>query len=185
MTNTPGNVLAGKLASGGIHVADLGIEAPVDASTPLPIGWVSLGYTSDNGIVIAPEVESGEWLDHNGNVIRKYVKSFKEILTVTLSETSLPSLSAIYGADNVTQTSNLIHVRHNSSLPPMRAWDLDFLDGADAQRYYIERGQVITKPELTFDSENPVAYEIEIETFIGSDGNFAHRWVEFGGGIAV
>lgn len=184
MTYNSENVRGGKLKStGGVYTGPVSTAAPTDASTALPAGFKSLGLVGPDGVTSSPDKTVSEWRDQRGVVIRKFVTESKVTVKIPFIESSFEVLQAVYGAANVTKTATAIHVRHNASLPEPQAWAIELADGADARREYIPRGQVVSAPELTFNSEDPITYEVEIETMEDTGGDHMHTWIEVGGGV--
>jgi len=144
---------------------------PVDASTALPATAASLGYVSAEGISSQLEVSETDIEEMGGDVVMTVVDSTKETINLELLQISADTLKELYGATNVTETANLITVKHQSIDLPVRRFYVELLlTGGRIMRKVIHAGKVSQSHTMQFKKGTPITIPVEIKCLPDANG---------------
>ena len=176
-------------ASGGVFVAPLGSAAPTDARTALDAAFVDLGGVGEDGVTEQTDRNIEKKRNWGGKVVKTMQTEVSKIFTwVFLESTNEDVLRAIHHSSNVSTTSansshgNIIHVKHNVKRPQKLSWVFDSYDSElDAMyRTYVPIGQVLSTGDVKRVHSDTIEYEVELEAFEDSSGDFSHDWLDDG-----
>ena len=135
-------------ATGAVAVAPLGTTAPTDATTTLPVAWVSGGYVDENGISISVNRSTTPIRDWSKGTVRNLLTEFDGSISVNFLQVDEWSAQRVFGSTNVTKTAattvkgELIKVSIGNELPPMESWCFNMKDGVAKIRVYVPRAQI-------------------------------------------
>jgi hypothetical protein len=85
-----------------------------------------------------------------------------------LLETTTEVLEAYYGA-TVDPLDGSLEVNPGIT-GGVRSFVIDLIDGTDAIRTYIPRGEILSVGEQVYQNGEPVGYEVTITATVGSEG---------------
>lgn len=161
------NVLVGKpAASGGVLVGPIGTTLPTDATTALNVAFKAGGYVSDAGVTQQINTSTTDIKAWGGNTVRTVQTDHSLDYKFTLIETSTRSLSAYYGADNVTD--GVVSITAGDL--PHSSWVIEVRDGARRVRIVIPDGQVTARDDLVFQDGGAVSYGLTVSCYPDADG---------------
>lgn len=155
------------LDASNVSVAGDGIlaygEATATAPTglgALPVGFVDVGYISEDGVTEATEqsVEKIKAWQRNA-VVRTSVTEGSVTFSCTLIETNAATIELAFGVEIGGDGS---YVKRPGVSHPVRSFILDVIDGDRLERSYF-KGQVTELGEIQRVNGEPVGYEVTIE----------------------
>lgn len=178
--NTTANVSAAKGVKGGyIFSAPVGTELPTDIETDLNEAFKVLGFISEDGYVESVEEDSNDIVDMNGDLMDSSNSGRVESAEVTLAEIKAETLKRQYGAENVTDASGVITVKHNSNSHGSFSYVLELLlkDGR-RWRKVVPVGQSSELGELTIASTELCQRPLTIKYLTDEQGNTCYDYIE-------
>lgn len=178
--NTTANVSAAKGVKGGyIFSAPVGTELPTDIETDLNEAFKVLGFISEDGYVESIEEDSNDIVDMNGDLMDSSNSGRVESAEVTLAEIKAETLKRQYGAENVTDASGVITVKHNSNSHGSFSYVLELLlkDGR-RWRKVVPVGQSSELGELTIASTELCQRPLTIKYLTDEQGNTCYDYIE-------
>lgn len=176
------NVLVGipDKASGGVYFSDAPIQSdsyPTDLST-LPETLVPSGFLSEDGVTETNENDTERIKAWGGDTVRIVNTDHTVTYSMTFLESSPRILSAVYGAENVTEADGVVTVLVNSLPLEHRSWALEMKDGDRRIRVLIPNGQITARGDITYTHTGAIQYEVTIEAFADDDGNKAIKTLD-------
>jgi len=172
-------VLIGKPKStGGVYAGALATVAPDDAATALAVGFVDLGYVSDEGVTQAKASDQESIKAWGGDEVRVVSTTDSITYKLTLIETNNAVLSEVFGAANVSTTGAVTTVALNSTTLPQRSYVFELQDSDQAIRIYVPVGQITSTGDVSFVDGEAIPFEIEISAYPDADGNKAYWFIE-------
>ena len=87
---------------GTMYRAPKGTVLPVDATTPLPDAWKSVGYIGEDGLTFGEKTDTTSIIEMGGNTVKTQVSSYSETVQFVMIETNEHSLKERFGDKNVT-----------------------------------------------------------------------------------
>lgn len=178
--NATANVSAAKGVKGGyIFSAPVGTELPTDIETDLNEAFKVLGFISEDGYVESIEEDSNDIVDMNGDLMDSSNSGRVESAEVTLAEIKAETLKRQYGAENVTDASGVITVKHNSNSHGSFSYVLELLlkDGR-RWRKVVPVGQSSELGELTIASTELCQRPLTIKYLTDEQGNTCYDYIE-------
>lgn len=169
--NTASNVLVG--ASGNVYGAPTGTALPTTTGASLNASFVNLGYVSDAGVVQSIGRDTTSIKAWGGDEIRKIRTSHELSYALTLLETNPASLEAYYG--DQTDVDTVVQISANS--PLRQEWVIHVVDGVNIVRIVIPDGEVIETGDVTYATEEAIAYPITISAYADTSGFKAYKYV--------
>lgn len=160
--------------TGGARYSPVGTTAPTTPTAAYAAGWLEMGYISEDGITESGNVETTEikaW--QNGTTVRKVISAYDLVfkLTVITKDKDIWALwypgSTIATAAGVTTTT----VKAPTSDP--KAFGFDVVDGAKHERILVPKGEVTSRGDIVYKSDEPIGFELEITAYRASDGTVA------------
>lgn len=178
--NATANVSAAKGVKGGyIFSAPVGTELPTDIEADLNEAFKVLGFISEDGYVESIEEDSNDIVDMNGDLMDSSNSGRVESAEVTLAEIKAETLKRQYGAENVTDASGVITVKHNSNSHGSFSYILELLlkDGR-RWRKVVPIGQSSELGELTVASTELCQRPLTIKYLTDEQGNTCYDYIE-------
>lgn len=164
MALTSANVRVG--VSGVISVAPTATTAPTDASTALAVGFLAMGYVSDNGVTETIDRSTNDihgW--QNGDTVRTVLTDSKVTYKFSLIETSKATIEFAYGT-TVTQSAPMGTYTINAGTTGGRkSFVLDVIDGANLKRIYVAEAEVTELGDTTYASGEAVGYDVTLTCY--------------------
>lgn len=179
-TNDKKNVSVVKGVAGGYFFsAPADTTPPTDIKTALGDAFVNVGYISKDGVSSTIKTDSTETKDMNGDVVDIEESSRSETFDVTFMEIAKNALSEIYGADNVTDVSGIITVKHNGNEPAERVGVMELVmkNGRRWRRVLPSYKRTDIDKE-TVGSGNASGRQITITAFVDADGQTVYDYIE-------
>lgn len=169
------NVGVGKpKLEGSVFRAPLGTEFPKNATDPLGDAFVSMGYSSDDGLVNSANRESEQLKAWGGQTVYTSQTSVEDQYTLTLIETlNSDVLKAVYGDDSVTGTdlATGIAVAVGMEEPQAAVWVFDMIINDKLKRVILPNAKVSELGDITYKDDELVGFETTISALPYSDPN--------------
>lgn len=165
--------------TGAVSVAPLNSTLPTDSTSELDVAFVNLGYISEDGLSNENSPESENVKAWGGDIVLTSQTEKSDTFTFTLIEAmDVNVLKTVYGDDNVSQVSEAISVKVNTSEAEEKAWAIDMiLKGGVKKRIVIPDGKITEMGEITYNDSDPVGYEITVTAFPDADGNTHYEYI--------
>ena len=155
-------VIAG---NGHIRVAPVGTAAPADMSASYSATWLDLGYVSEDGATVTPNIELMEvnaW--QSLHPVRRQIVSRTDEFSFSLLQWSRTTLPFVLGGGAIETTgtgSTLIHTYEPQVAgdePDYRAFSIEWSDGDKEYRLFAAKALVTDPAELalTRSAETPL-----------------------------
>ena len=130
-------------AGGRVLFAEVGSTAPEDATTPMPVEWKELGYISDAGVKVKPEIsvkDIGAW--QTANPIRRLVESRDLPIGFKLLQVNADTVAFALGATVETIAGETVITPPSPEAVNEWALCVEALDEDRAFRIYCPKGMV-------------------------------------------
>lgn len=157
--------------------------APTNSGSALAAEFNDLGYVSEDGVALAMP-DAGDttpikaW--QNGATVRVLRSSSEDNpqLTLTLIETTLPVIEAVFGVTVTQDTADGSFVINTTAAREPARLVLDVVDDAELMRIYAPKATVASIGEITFASTDAIGYEITLDLeFDQALGGQAKTWM--------
>lgn len=148
--------------TGGVYIAPTATAAPTNATTALNAAFVELGYVGEDGVTESRErsIETIKaW--QNAATLREVVTDATIRYSFTLLETSIATLTAVYGAAPATGTLDISPAVTGGR----KSFVIQVVDGANLLRIYIPQGEVTEVGDVVYASGEPVGYEVTVTAY--------------------
>jgi len=147
--------------TGAVSYGPTATTAPIDADTPLAIGFRDVGYISADGVVEARDRSTSNivaW--QNSDVVRTVVTESSITVSFTMIESNPNSVELFYGApvDTVDGSVDIVPAATGGR----KSIVVDYVDGDKFVRLYIPQGEVTEVGETTIAGGDAVGYEVTI-----------------------
>jgi hypothetical protein len=150
-------------AAGKIYHAPVGTTLPTDTTTALAIGFVEVGYISDEGVSADPEESTSDIRAWGGDLVRRVINEYGETYGFTMLETNANSIEAYYGnGDETAWEGKQAEIR--------KAWVLHITDGAAIRRIVLPDAQVTDRGGITYATSEAIAYPVTVSTYPNGTG---------------
>lgn len=164
-----GNIWAATIPADGaaVYAAPLGTTLPTSATAALNVGFVDLGWVSEDGVTNSISRDTTKHYAWGGSVVKVTQDKYTETIKLTLLESSSAVLGVVYGSDNVTAGGDYqsLAVEHSSLMLERQSFVLDFIDGDRAGRILVREGQITEISDVVYVHKDLTRYEITIDTF--------------------
>ena len=108
------------------------------------------------------------------SVLTSQTESFK----FAMLETTLDTLKVVYGADNVTDTSGVISVKHNAKGNDQFIFVFEIaMTGNRIKRIVVPSAVVTNLDDVEYKDGEAINYSIELAALPDSDGNTAYEYI--------
>ena len=153
--------------TGAVSVGPPGSPAPTSANSPIPPGYVDVGYISSDGIEESYSEDTQEITAWQGaTVVRKSIKQSTAELKFTMIETSGMTLELYHKGSHVVPDGAggwQLDVRGPNADP--RSFIIDVIDGMKVIRIYVPNGEVSERGAAKYVSDDAVSYEVTVTCY--------------------
>ena len=161
--------------SGAVWYAPAGSTLPTDSTTALAAAFVNIGYLND-GFVLAQDLKTKEvngW--QNLDILRLIPTQLSRSVKFQAIETNKQSVQLAWGGATVSVSAGSVY---SLTLPASQTTQefilvLDWNDGSVSQRIVIKRAVFKSLPSVKFSRMDNIAYDMEIQALVPSDGSAA------------
>ena len=150
--------------TGEVHVAPPDAAAVTSATQSLTSPWTGLGYNNDEGIVESFE-ESTEVLRawQNNAAFRTIVTESEARLAFTMIQTNKATLELFHKGSKIVDDGNGgFRMDVILPTPDPRSFVIDVIDGDEHIRFYVPRGEVVERGEVSYVGGAAVGYNVTI-----------------------
>jgi hypothetical protein len=157
--------------TGELYAAAVGTAAPTSSTSPLNAGFTGMGYVSEDGVTETYDDTVEDivaW--QNATVVRSVTTESKATLQLTLIETKGKVLE-LYHKGSTVEAVGAGEWKIDVKAPGAdeRAFVLDVIDGSKHIRFYVPRGEVSERGEITYANGEPIGYQITITCYPDSN----------------
>ncbi len=150
-------------ASGKVYHAPLATVLPTDTVTALAVGFLEVGYISDEGVAADPEESTADIRAWGGDLVRRVISEYGETYTFTMLETNLNAISAYFGNGTATAwEGKQVEIR--------KSWVFHITDGAAIRRIVLPDASVTDRGGITYATSEAIAYPLTVSTFPNATG---------------
>ncbi|MGW2425063.1 phage tail tube protein [Streptomyces sp. NPDC001709] len=163
--------------TGAAYVAAPKSKLPTDSTTAWDAAFTDIGWISDDGITESNSTDTTEikgW--QGGQTVRKVISSSEMTFQFTAIETSKTVLELYHKGSKVTTTSGKSVLAIKAPGPDRRTFGFDVIDGDSHIRIVIPDGEVTETGDITYKSDEAVAYELTVTAYPGADGTVAIKY---------
>ena len=159
--------------TGEVFVAPTGTAAPTDPTTPLPVAWVGMGYTSTDGVTFTMSRDTADIDAWQGSKLRTVTNAEPTTIEFNLMETNYNTLPVVFGGGTIdVETAPLgadgqpLAEGDVTYTPPaegvntIRSCVVEFKDGDVTYRYYFPRVQVEGDVSFSLTRSDAVGYSV-------------------------
>ena len=174
------NVSAGKpKVAGAVYRAPKGTTLPTDATTALASAFVDMGYISEDGVVNSNSPSSEKIKDWGGQVVLVVKSEKPDTFKIKFIEALNSNvLQTVYGAANVTTSTNKINVVVNGADAGEYVYAIDMvMTGGALKRIVIPAGSLSALADITYKNNEAVAYEVTLDALPDSSGNNHYEYI--------
>lgn len=179
------NVLVGvpDKASGGVYMSDAVVllaDYPTTAiGTPLATPYEPAGFISEDGVTESNETDTEKIKAWGGDTVRVVSTDHTVSYSFTFLESKNASvLKAVYGADNVDESGDVVTVKLNGETLEHRSWVFEMKDGDNRIRIFVPDGQITSRGEITYTHAGAIMYEVTVEAFPDANGDKAIKVID-------
>lgn len=165
--------------TGAIYKAPAGSTLPTNATTPLDVAFVELGYVSEDGTVESQATDTTDikaW--QNGTIVRKVQTSHDLTYAFALIQSNDDTKAAFYGADAVTAPGSL---EITGAQPDSACWVIELVDGDNVERKVLPNAQLTDRDDVTYANTDAVMFGFTITCYPDDDGVKAYFYTDDGG----
>lgn len=158
-----------------ISVGPTTATAPTSSTSAL-VGFDELGFAGSAGLVVTPERSTKDITDLAGDVVRTVTTDGKVTFKFVMIETSPGSLETYWGttAQDASATDGRLDIDPKAT-GGRKSWVFDFADGTEADRYYVESGEVTEREAINHVGGTETAYGVTVTAY-PVDGVAVKRW---------
>jgi hypothetical protein len=148
--------------TGNLYSAPKGTTAPADTTTAWAAEWTDLGYLSEDGFVMTPNVESDDlmvWQSYAA--VRKLMTSRTLDLKFTLMQANADTFMLTFGGGTVTAAGT--DWRYEAPIGgevDERAFGLEVRDGTLIYRFFFPRGMVTDVGDIPVVKTDAIKFEL-------------------------
>lgn len=180
MANVATNVSTGRPnIAGGVYVAPIGTTLPTDATTELDSAFVCLGYVSEDGLSNSNDLTMSDIKEWGGAIVYRSLTEMVDNFGLALIESeNAEVLKAVYGSKNVSESGGAITVDVKSEDPEEKVWVFELaLRGNKKKRIVVADGAVTSRDEITYNSEDAIAYGITVAAYPDANGSTHKEYI--------
>lgn len=137
--------------SGRVMVAPVGTTAPTDVSTAWAAGWKDLGYTTDDGVVLRPNLavtDINAW--QSFEPVRRVVTSRGLTVAFTLLQMTREALQIAFNGGTFTGTDPITYTPGEAGNIFERALGVEATDGTKTVRLVVPRVDISDVGDIPF-----------------------------------
>jgi hypothetical protein len=157
--------------SGAVYSAPLLTAQPTTPSETWPVGWVDLGYISEDGVTEAYSDDSEvikAW--QGGATVRTVITSTEATFAFTCLETRKDVWETYHKGSLLTDDGATATMQVRNATAAERMFGFDVIDGTNHVRIVVARGEVSERGEIVYRNNEPVGYELTITAYPNADG---------------
>lgn len=179
MANDASLVAVGSPKVGGaVFAAPKGTTAPTDGTTALADTFVSLGYVTEDGVVIAEDTDSDDLVAWGGDVVRTTQTSFSETTELTLMQYSLDAMQLVYGSDYVSGDDASFTIKSTANRPAECVLVIETVLASDiTDRIVIPRAQLSERDDANFNGSDPAGRALTFKNLADTSGVCHYEYV--------
>lgn len=173
--------------SGGVLWAPPGTALPTDATSAPAAAYISLGRVSDAGVEKTEERPKKDIFDWGGGLIAALQEHYMLLLKFKLLQMMNADVQkAVHGENNVSvraataSTGTLISTKFNPRILDSGTWILDAFYDRMNMRLVVPYARITTVGEQRWVHNALVEYDLTVQAFADSDGNFAYEYLDDG-----
>lgn len=181
MSGTANNVTTGKPNNAGaVFMAPVGTAIPTDAVTALANTYIDLGFVSEDGVTEGVSISTTNIKEWGGGI----VLVTQDEKTATLKFKLIEYLNVnvqkfVNGDDNVegASLSSGIHIKVNDKEAGERVIVINQIMRNDTPfRLVIPRAKITEVGEVTYKSNEAVAYDVTVTAIKDANGDYEHKY---------
>lgn len=159
---------------GRLYVAPVGTAPPAATATAWPAGWVDLGYLTEDGPKLSPQVASKDvkaW--QSFFPVRTIVTERGLDVAFKLEQRNGTILKLAFGGGTVTALGggDYKYAPPAASFIDERAFGIEVDDGTIIDRYLCYRGVVKDVGDLTFKKDEATTYDLKASLLAPATGD--------------
>lgn len=159
-------------STGDFLFAPTGTALPTTPSVALNVAFLSVGYISDDGVVLSQAATVNKIKAfQNADIVRVLQTDHEVTAKFTMIEINANSLAIFFKGNYVSGVGQI-----KGGLAPHKAWVLHEIDGTNLIRTVIPDGQVIDIDDVTYQNGVPVALGITIECYPDASAVKAYQY---------
>lgn len=163
-----------------VYVGDVGTTAPTGPTAAPGVGFVELGWLSDDGLTEARDVKADQkraW--QGGALVRTVRSSDSRSFKFVCWETNLTTIGLTRPGSTPTTTTGVTHTAVKAFTgSDIRAWVIDQRDGTINNRKIIPTGEVVAMGDIVGKNGEIVAYEMTVECYPDSNGTLYDEYTD-------
>lgn len=155
--------------SGTVFVADEGSTIPADITVTPSASWTDLGYTTEDGVTFSVEQETEDlpaW--QSLEPLRSIVTAEPKGFSFTLRQLEKVSFTTAFGGSVAGSAGNWIWTPPAEGTQVVKAFIIEFTDGALKYRFIYRRNQQQGARELNFVRSNAVNLPLDYKVLAAS-----------------
>lgn len=169
--------------SGGLARAPLGTSLPTDTTTSLNVAFVRMGYLDDSGVTRTENRPNNKAYAWGGSLVASLQQSYSVSYKFKFYQVMDPDvLKAVHSDGNVTVTAatgtvgTLSVTNLNPTLNVNAAWVIDAFYQAASLRIALPIARVTEVGTFAITHKNLAVYDVTLESFPDSAGNFGYQY---------
>lgn len=161
------------------YVAPVGTAGPTNIETALPAAWIHLGYTSEDGMTMSPDMDTNEISAHQSFYAIRHVVTGRTLdLGFSLLQWNQDTIKLAFGGGTFATTAadatagTEAYYTYTPPSPEVidyRALVLHWEDGAKGYRLHVPKVLVTDTSDLTLARSDAAAVDLTFST-IATDG---------------
>ena len=166
--------------TGAIHRAAIGTALPTTATEALNVGFVDLGYVSEDGVTNNGSPESETIKAWGGATVCNVQTDRPDTYKFKLIESKNKDvLGTVYGEGNVTvDGSGNITVKATADEMTPYSWVIDMiLKGGIAKRIVIPNGTISELGEIVYKDNEVIGYDVTITDVLDNAGAYHYEYI--------
>lgn len=152
--------------SGEISVGPTGTTAPTDASTALAVGFLGLGYVSEDGITESYDLSVDDihaW--QNAKIVRSVVTGAKVTYQFKLIQTNKNIIEQGLGTTVTQSAPEGTYTVDPAATGGRKSFVFQIIDGTNLKRIYIADGEVTERGDTVYASGEPIGLELTVTSY--------------------
>lgn len=152
--------------TGSVYVGSTELTTPTDSTTAPNVGFLELGYLSEDGITEATDVDSDEivaW--QNGTVVRRTITSQAKTFEFTMIETRQAVLEFVRPGSAITGSTGAYTQEVGAISSVRKALIFDILDGTTHLRKVVPNCEITDFGDIEYANGEPIGYPVTVTAY--------------------
>lgn len=152
--------------TGSVYVGSTTVPLPTNSTTSPNVGFLELGYLSDDGITEATDVDSDEivaW--QNGTVVRRTITSQAKTFEFTMIETRKAVLEFVRPGSTVSGSTGAYSMSVGAISAQRKALVFDILDGTTHLRKVVPNCEITDFGDVEYANGEPIGYPVTVTAY--------------------